>query len=186
MATRKEARKKSLLQVLALIIALVIIVVAVVIGQRWWQDRSSNKSPANTTVTVSYGNQKQQIHPYLVQEPGTKANEGEVPSIQVNDSDTVTVDLPGNVYDHDWSAVLIYDNPAANDEQRHGPREAKSVSVPVQSEKKEKPEDPKPKLMVIEIQSVMLGKNDKGDETPYTTIWSVSTQYAKPGDQKGN
>ncbi len=39
MATRKEARKKSLLQLLALIIAVAVIVVSVVLFQNWWNSR---------------------------------------------------------------------------------------------------------------------------------------------------
>ena len=39
MATRKEARKKSLLQILALIVVVAVIVAAVVIFQNWWNQR---------------------------------------------------------------------------------------------------------------------------------------------------
>jgi len=35
--------------------------------------------------------------------------------------------------------------------------------------------DPRPRLMVVEISSAMIGHDADGEETPYATVWSLST-----------
>jgi len=32
---------------------------------------------------------------------------------------------------------------------------------------------PRPRLVVVEISTAMVGHNDAGEETPYSVVWSV-------------
>ena len=75
MATRKEARKKSLLQILALIVVVAVIVAAVVIFQNWWNQRPG-PDPRDITVTASVGDKSIDVAPYITCEPGTECPEG--------------------------------------------------------------------------------------------------------------
>lgn len=79
MATRKEARKKSLLQLLALIIAVAVIVVSVVLFQNWWNSRPGPE-PKDVKIKASVGDQSLEVAPYMVCEIGTGCPEGETPT----------------------------------------------------------------------------------------------------------
>ncbi|GAB3938921.1 DUF2771 domain-containing protein [Corynebacterium tapiri] len=172
MATRKEAKRKSLLQLLTLLVVAAVIVAVVVLAQTWLKNRP-DPLPQETALTVSWGDQKREVLPYLVAEPGAQAQDGQVDTIEVSDQDTVTIEVPDHVADHDWTAVMIYSDPAANDQVVHGPHEASSVEVAVTSER-----GSDAKLSVVEIQSVLIGKDEQGQEAPFTTVWSVATQHA--------
>lgn len=175
MATPKEARKKSLLQILALIIAVVIIVVGVVVFQKWWNGRPGPE-PSEVKISASVGDNSIEVAPYLVCEPGVECPEGEVPNLTVGSEDTLRLELPKDITDHEWRILTIYDNPAANDEKIHGANETESVDIPGSvSVPGEDGKDSKSKLMVVEVSSLMIGTNDAGEETPYTAVWSLST-----------
>lgn len=177
MATRKEARKKSLLQTLALVVVAAVIIAIVVLAQSWLRNRP-DPEPADTAVTAEAGGREYEVYPYIVAEPGVEPVERDVESVEVGEDETLTVTVPDHVFDHDWSAVLIYDDPAANDEILHGPSESDTVSAPGSVDPGQEGAE-RPKLVVVEIKSVLIGHNDAGEETPYTTVWSVATQNAE-------
>ncbi|AKK10644.1 DUF2771 domain-containing protein [Corynebacterium uterequi] len=178
MATRNEAKKKSLLQLLTLVIVATLVVAAVVLGQ-WWLRQRPDPLPEDTVVTVSVGDgDGHEVRPYLLATPGVLPVETTPAVIEVGPEDTVTIDLPEHVYDHDWSAVVIYDNPAFNDEIHHGPNDARSLSVVAAKSPLQAGEQPG-RLVVVEIQSVLIGQDADGEETPVTTVWSVATQHAQ-------
>lgn len=176
MATRKEAKRKSLLQVLTLLVIAAVVVAVVVLAQSWLRNQP-DPEPEDTAIEVSVGEQTKEVYPYMIAEPGVEPAENEVPTIEVADEDNVLISLPEHVYDHDWTAVIIYDEPGANDQILHGPYEAEEITVPVTAEPVEE-DGETPRLMVVEIQSAMIGTNDAGEQTPYTTVWSVATQHA--------
>ena len=100
MATRKEARKKSLLQLLALIIAVAVIVVSVVLFQNWWNSRPGPE-PQDITVKASVGEKSLDVAPYMVCELGTECPEGEAPNLTVGKDDTLHLEIPEAVsYTH--------------------------------------------------------------------------------------
>ncbi|GAB2503615.1 hypothetical protein CATRI_03340 [Corynebacterium atrinae] len=173
MATRKQARQKSLLQILALLIAVVILLVGGVLLQNWWNNRPGPQ-PQDVTIGASVGDTSLEISPYLVCEPGVECPEGEVPNLTVGPEDTLVLEIPEEIYDHDWQVLMIYDDPAANDQQLHGANDAERVEIPGSTEPTGENSD-RPRLMVVEVSSVMLGYNEAGEETPYTTVWSLST-----------
>ena len=119
MATRKEARKKSLLQILALIVVVAVIVAAVVIFQNWWNQRPG-PDPRDIKVTATVGDNSLEVSPYIACEPGADCPEGEVPNLTVGEDDTLKLDIPEEISDHEWKILSIYDDPAANDETAHG------------------------------------------------------------------
>lgn len=176
MATRKEAKRKSLLQVLALIIVVVIVVAAVLLFQNWMNSRPGPE-PEDVTLTASVGEESIEVSPYTVCEPGTDCPEAEVPTIDVGPDESLTIELPEPVYNHDWQLLTIYDNPAANGQQLHGPNDTQSVEIPGSVDPVGDSEE-RPELAVVEISSVMIGHDDEGVETPYSTIWSIATENA--------
>ncbi|RNE48647.1 DUF2771 domain-containing protein [Corynebacterium alimapuense] len=173
MATRKQARQKSLLQILALLIAVVIVIVTAVLMQNWWNDRPGPQ-PEEVSITATVGEESVEILPYLVCEPGTDCPEGEVPNLSVGEDDTLVLQIPEEIHDHDWQILKIYDDPAVNDQQYHGSFDTTEVEIAGSVDPIEEG-DPRPRLVVVEISSVMIGINDDGEENPYATIWSLNT-----------
>lgn len=173
MATRRQAKKKSLLQILALIIAVVIIVVATVLVQNWWNNRPGPE-PGEVSVTASVGDESIEVSPYLVCEPGVECPEGEVPNLPVGPDETLKLELPEPIHNHDWQLLMIYDDPGANDQQLHGAYDATEVEIPGSVDPVGESTE-RPRLVVVEVSSVMVGHDEEGVETPYTTIWSLST-----------
>ncbi len=173
MATRRQAKKKSLLQILSLIIAVVIIVVAAVLVQNWWNNRPGPE-PQDVAVTASVGGDSIEVSPYLVCEPGLECPEGEVPNLPVGEDESLRLEIPEPIHNHDWQLLLIYDDPAANDQQYHGPHDLEELEIPGSVDPVGDSTE-RPRLVVVEITSVMVGTDDAGEETPYATVWSLST-----------
>lgn len=175
MATRKEARRKSLLQILTMLVAVFIIVVSVIVFQNWHSNRGDTP-PAELTVTVTINDVKHTIYPYLSCEPGADCPEGEVPNFTVGADDSLTIEVPSEVSKNQWQLLTIYDNPAANDQKLYGAGEATSAVVAGSVD----PIDPatdqtRPRLQVVEVSAVLIDKDANGEETPVTTVWSLST-----------
>lgn len=194
MATPRQTKKKSLVMFLALLVAVIIVVVASVLVQKWWNDRPT-KDPADVTVraevrpngektddpvTLDYG-------PYVVCEPGTTCPDNPVPALKVGENDVLHLEIPKEVYDHDWSLLMIYDDPAANQDQYFAANQTKKVDIPGSTDPVVKDSDERPKLVVVEINTLMVGLDDQGEETPYAVVWSLNTQgeHAIP-DQPAN
>lgn len=176
MATRREAKKKSLLQILALIIAVVIVVVAAVLFQNWWNDRPGPE-PGEVAITASAGGESVEVAPYLVCEPGLECPEGEVPNLPVGEDETLRLEIPEPIHNHDWQLLMIYDDPAANDQQLHGPYDTTEVEIPGSVDPVGESEE-RPRLVVVEVSSVMIGRDDEDEETPYATVWSLNTEQS--------
>lgn len=175
MATRKQARKQTLIQVLALLIAVVVIVVAVVLFQSWANSRPG-AHPNDIRITATVGDESMEVAPYLVCVPGTECPEGEVPNMYVGKDDTLKLDIPDDISRYQWQVLSIYDNPAANDETRHGAGEAETVEIPGSVDPIEASEsDERPKLIVVEVSAVLVGADENGEEQPYSSVWSLST-----------
>ncbi|OFP86985.1 DUF2771 domain-containing protein [Corynebacterium sp. HMSC059E07] len=178
MATVKQARKKSLLQFLALIIAVAVIVVAVVLFQKWRNDRPGPE-PQDVTITATVDSDTLDVAPYSVCEPGTDCKEGEVPNLTVGPDDTLKLEIPEAISNHEWSVLSIYDDPAANDSTSHGANETTSLDIPGSVPPIEASTGERPKLMVVEISTLMIGHDANGEETPMQTVWSLSTMTDK-------
>ena len=174
MATRKQAKRKSLIQILALIIAVVVIVVAVIIFQSWWNSRPGPE-PKDISVTAKVGEKTQEISPYLVCEPGKECPEGEVPNLEVGPDETLVLEIPEAINQQEWKVLTIYDDPAANDETLHASKETEIVEVPGSVEPIEASSGERPQLQVVEVSAVMVGTDEAGEQAPFTSVWALST-----------
>ncbi len=174
MATIKEAKRRSLFQVIALIFAVIVIVVGVVIFQNWSNNRPG-RAPQDIALSASVGDSSVEVFPYMSCEPGTQCPEGEVPNIVVGQDDTLVLDIPADITNHEWQILTIYTDPAANDEQLHGAHETSRVEIPGSVEPIEASSGKRPRLQVVEVSAMMLGTDDSGQEIPVMTVWSLST-----------
>lgn len=156
-------RKKNLIQFLVLIVAVVAVVAGSIGFQNWWNNRPG---PEPGTVTIKANGQD--IAPYMVCEPGVACPEGEVTKLAVGPDDTLKIELPREVYDHDWSLLKIYDDPAANAQDYFKGNEKKEVEVKGSADG-----EPRPRLVVVEVSTVLIGHDAQGVETPYTVVWSM-------------
>lgn len=173
MSTPRKARQRSLLQFLTLLIAVVIIILAAVLAQNWWNNRLG-PAPQDITVTARLDDASIEVSPYLVCEPGLECPEGEVPNLPVDPDDTLLLEIPEAIHDHDWQLLMIYDDPAVNEQQLHGAYDTEQVEIPGSVDPLTEG-DPRPRLMVVEISSAQVGLDADGEETPYATVWSLST-----------
>ena len=76
-------------------------------------------------------------------------------------------------------SVNHYDNPAANDEKLHGAHERDTIEVPVTIDPVGDKKDVRPRLVVVEIRSVMIGHDAQGEQTPQTATWSLGIPEKK-------
>lgn len=178
MATRKEAKRKSLIQVLVLIVAVVVVAVAALVFQNWWQNRPGAE-PSEITVHASVGDREAEITPYLVCELGEECPEAEVNELLVDADETLRLEIPEEIYSTQWRVLQIYDDPAANDEILHGSYDTDSVEISGSADDA--------RLLVVEISTVVVGTDDEGEETPYSVVWSISTMDGAdlPYDEEG-
>lgn len=176
MATRKEARKRSLLQILGMVIAVAVIAVAAVLIQSWWNNRPA-PDPSTISITASVGDRSEEIAPYMVCELGVECPEGDVPTISVDENDTLHLEIPDEIRDTQWKLLRIYDDPAANDESLYGAGEKNSVDIPGSVDPIEASDsDKRPQLQVVEVSNVMVSEVDGKEEAPYSVVWSIATQ----------
>lgn len=175
--TRKEARRRSVTLVTVLAVVAIVGIVAITLAMNWWSERGQLQ-PEEVTITVSNGAEEIEVAPYLSCELGTECGEGgDVPVIDPHDADVLTVTIPRAIHDHDWSVVTIYDDPGANDQVFHGPYDTVELELPVTVDPVGDSQE-RPRLVVVEISSVMLGTNEAGEETAYSTVWSFATEEA--------
>lgn len=163
-----QTRKKNLKQIGFLAIAVLLVLGATLGFQHWWNQRNM-REPHEVTINVSAPGQEVEVSPFTVVEPGKPSEEHDIPTIALGKDASLSVTVPEDVADHDWTLLKIYDDPKANDEQAFGPHEANQANVParVKSEKLDAT------LVVVEVTSVMIGHDEQGEETPYRVTWSV-------------
>lgn len=172
MASRKTKRK-NLIQIIALLVAVVLVVVISVVFQTWWNDRPEPE-PDTVAITASSPAGELEVFPYSICEPGVECVENEIPTLPVGADEELLLQIPESIHDHDWYLLTIYDDPAANDEFYHTSFDATEVTVPGSVDPLVEGGE-RPQLIVVEVASVMIGTDDNGDATPYTTTWSLAT-----------
>ncbi|STC69922.1 putative secreted protein [Corynebacterium pilosum] len=161
------------IKTVAIIVILVVALVGGVYAFMQWQNSRPAAAPHEVTVTATVGETEVETTPYMVCEPGVECPENEVPTVQVSPDDTVRIEVPKDIYDHDWQLLTIYDDPGANDQQLHGPNDTNTVDIPVSASPVGDSTE-HPQLVVVEVSSIMIGHDDAGVETPYMTTWSFS------------
>ncbi|MEJ5927650.1 DUF2771 domain-containing protein [Corynebacterium sp. H128] len=161
-----NVRKRNLTQFLILIIAVVAVIAGSIAFQNWWNSRPG---PAPEAVAIKANGQE--VLPYTVCEPGVECPEGKIPQISVPADGSLRIEVPKDIYDHDWSVLKIYDDPAANDQHYFKANEAKDMEIPGSLDG-----EPRPRLVVVEVSTVLIGRNAAGAETPYTVVWSINAK----------
>ncbi|WKD61718.1 hypothetical protein CCICO_08530 [Corynebacterium ciconiae DSM 44920] len=174
MATRKQ-RRAQFRTVLLLIVAVIAVLGVTMVVTKVVSNRP-DPEPETVTLDARVNDTSVEVSPYVVAEVGVKPEEGEVASIDVGAEDTLSLAIPEVVHDHDWALLTIYDDPAYNDEQYFTANERTDVEIPGSVENKDKDSTEKPRLVVVEVKSVLIGHNDDGEETPYNVTWSIHTQ----------
>ncbi len=172
MASRKT-RRKNIIQIVALTVAVVLVVVISVLFQNWWNDRPETE-PEDVSISASSPAGEVEVLPFSICEPGVECAENDVPTLEVGADEELHLSIPEEIHDHDWYLLTIYDDPAANDEFYHTSYDATEATVPGSVDPIEEGAE-RPRLVVVEIASVMIGHDDNGVETPYTVTWSLST-----------
>ncbi|MFE1514371.1 DUF2771 domain-containing protein [Corynebacterium bovis] len=175
--SRKQRRRKAQrrqLRVMAVIAVLVVVVVVGAIGfQRWWDSRPGTP-PRDLRVTATVGGESRDIAPYSACPLDDADCHGDAPArIPLGPDDSATLSIPGEVSDHDWSMLTIYDDPAANREQYFTADQTDSVTV---AGRADSAKADSPRLTVVEIHSLVVGTDDAGAETPYAVVWSIAPE----------
>lgn len=137
MASR-TTRRRNLIQITALIVAVAIVVAGSIAFQTWWNNRPE-KEPREVSIEVSSPSSSQEVFPFSICEPGVTCPENTVPVITVNADQELTVKVPPQVSDHDWTLLKIYDDPVANDQSFYTAHETTEVTVPVSTPLKKIP-----------------------------------------------
>lgn len=170
MARRKNSLKKTALMAGGFILA-VLVILGVVMGVSAWRERASYVDPASLTTTVRIDGVDTAVSPYAVCEVGAPANDcdGSVFTTDLNSGETVTITVPEEVGDHDWSLLAIYDDPAKNDEHYFRSADPRDVEIPVKKDTAT--------LMMVEVSSMQVQRVD-GTETPVVVTWSIADDQA--------
>ncbi|MBI8999897.1 DUF2771 domain-containing protein [Corynebacterium sp. CCM 9185] len=176
MAERRN-KGRNLRQFVTLIIAVIIVVVVSVLFQRWWNDRPG-PPPQEITLEASAGDRTVTVTPYSACEIDAECPEGEVTDLPVGADDTLTIMLPPEVYDRDFSLLMIYDNPAANDQRLYPGNSTKKVEVPGSLALKadDGGKSTEARLLVVELRSPQIGIAADGTESPVRVVWSINAQ----------
>lgn len=167
------AARKNLTQFLVLVAAVVVVVTVSVVFQNWWNNRPGPE-PSEVTITASSALAEIEASPYTACEIGETCEEGEVPSLKVPQDGDVTLTLPRDVYDHDWALLKVYDEPAASSEEYFTSFAEKEVTVPLSVDAVDGSDGHRPRLVLLEIKSLLVGTSAAGDEAPFEVVWSIS------------
>ncbi|GAB3597628.1 hypothetical protein CFAEC_03610 [Corynebacterium faecale] len=172
MASRRT-KTKNIIQIGALLVAVLVVVVISVVFQNWWNDRPEPE-PDTVSITATSPAGEVEVFPFSICEPGVECEENDIPTLVVGEDEELHLAIPETIHDHDWYLLTIYDDPAANDEFYHTSYETTEATVPGSVDPLVEGGE-RPRLIVVEIASVMIGTDDEGVETPYTTTWSLTT-----------
>lgn len=171
---RRKAAQRKQLMTFGAIVLLVLLVAGAVLGyQRWSENRPEpHPSELRVSVTDAAGNEEEHA-PYTVcQLFSGECDESEPVEIELGPDEEATLSLPEEVYDHDWTLLQIYDDPAANTEETYTGYEKSEVTVRGTSDRETEDGDA-PRLAVVEIHSSLVGDDD-GEEVAFGAVWAFS------------
>lgn len=170
---RKAAQRKQLLMVLGVIV-LVAVVAGAVLGIQKYLDSRGGTKPADLRVTaVSADGEETELAPWSIWADGEARTNDEDPStLDIPADGEITLKLPSDVYDHDWTLLQFYDDEGANTSNSYAANESKEVTIKGSSDLTDD-DGNHPRLIGLEIQSVLI--DDSGDEEePVVAVWSIA------------
>ncbi|WP_293792141.1 DUF2771 domain-containing protein [uncultured Corynebacterium sp.] len=169
---RKRAQRKQLLTMGAIVVLVVVVIGGVLLYNRW-QDGKIETLPQEQRITAVVDGKELEIAPYSVCELDDRdCKPSEPHKLEVGDAKEVTLKLPEDVYNHDWSLLQIFDDPGANQDNYYKGDERQEVTLKTEADVKSK-DGSTPKLKVLELHSMLIGLDDNDEQTPYATIWSI-------------
>ncbi|MDY6049309.1 MAG: DUF2771 family protein [Corynebacterium sp.] len=172
--------------IVAFLLVAVIVVAALAVGVQRYLNNREVAEPAAITLQVTAGEATAELTPYAVcalDEPcaalSEEADASTVPTLEfaaAGDDGSVRISLPKQVYDHSFTLLSIYDDPAANAEQTFTSNQATAVDVPVTKDPTDNPDaaGQRPRLQVVEITSLQIETTETGEENPVSVTWSVA------------
>ncbi|WP_312778337.1 DUF2771 domain-containing protein [Corynebacterium variabile] len=170
---RKAAQRKQLLMFLGVIV-LVAAAAGAVLGIQKYMDSRDGTKPADLRVTaVSADGGETELAPWSIWADGDERTNDEDPStLDIPADGEITLKLPSDVYDHDWTLLQVYDDEGANSSSSYAANEAKEVTIEGSSSLTDD-DGNHPRLIGVEIQSVLI--DDSGDEEePVVAVWSIA------------
>lgn len=160
------------------IIVILVVAVLVVLGLSWtvtrYLDNRPDPEPETVAIEATVGDTTVEVFPYAKVEPGLDPEVKAVTQLAVGPDEELELSLPEPIYDHDWSLLSIYDDPAYNKEDYFTGRQQRSVIIPGIAP--DAPDETAPRLVVVEVKSVLIGHDAHGEETPYYVTWSINAQ----------
>ena len=154
-----------------LFIVAVAVVLGVILGVSAVRDHQSYVDPASLRTTLTIDSTATEVAPYAVCEIGASGEDcdGTVFTTDFSSAEKITVTVPEDVSDHDWSLLAIYDDPAKNDEHYFRSTDPNEVEIPATKDTA--------KLMVVEVSSMQVQREGK-EETPMVVTWSMADDEA--------
>lgn len=179
---RRKAEQRKQIKVVLSIVVLVAIVVLAVLGFNWWRGRHNETMPEDQRIIAVVGDEEVEIPPYAACEfDDDDCDQREPFELDFKGQKSVTLKLPQDVYDHDWALLRVYDDPEMQKNEYHKANETPEVTLSAQSPEKKK-DGKHYQLTVLEIHSLLIGQDSDGEETPVSTIWSISPKNADDKD----
>lgn len=171
---RRRAAQRKQLMTFGAIVLLVVVVAGAVLGYQHWSENRPGTPPEDLRVTVTDASgEEQEYAPYSVCQLFTgDCDEGEPTEVELGPDDEMTISLPEEVYDHDWTMLQIFDDPAANTENSYTGNEKTEVTIKGSSDTAGE-NDENPRLAVVEIHSSLVGDDD-GEEVAFGAVWSFT------------
>jgi hypothetical protein len=170
---RKAAQRKQLLMFLGVVV-LVAVVAGAVLGVQKYMDSRGGTNPADLRVTaVTADGEETELAPWSIWADGeARTNDEDPATVDIPADGEITLKLPSDVYDHDWTLLQFYDDDGANSSNSYAATEAKEVTIEGSSSMTDD-DGNHPRLIGLEIQSVLI--DDSGDEEePVVAVWSIA------------
>lgn len=178
---RQRAQRRQLFSFLSLVAVVALIIAGIVYYNSWNSTRGASLPadhimPADQVITAVVNGKEIPITPYSACELDAKDCPGGTPfSLDLAGAQDFTLKIPEDVSNHDWLLLGIYDDPGANTEQYFTANEASEVTLNRLSTQKSE-DGSIPKLVVVEIQSLLIGVDKDGKQSPFNSIWSIAVQ----------
>ncbi|WP_297008782.1 DUF2771 family protein [uncultured Corynebacterium sp.] len=171
---RRRAAQRTQLFTFLGIVVLVAVVAGVVLSVQKFLDSRGGTDPEDLRITaVSADGEETELAPWAVWADGDARSEDDTPTAITLPADgEITLRLPSDVYDHDWTMLQFYEDDGANVSNSYAANEAKEVTVGGSSGKTAA-DGSHPRLIGVEIQSVLIdGSGD--EEEPVVAVWSLA------------
>lgn len=158
--------RNNQLKTLTVVLIGVIVLVGAIYAFMEYQRNQPSTPVRDLTVAVTAGEETQVIPPYTICELDEECAGGEAPTIALGNADEVQVEVPREIAHTSWRLLLIYDDPAANQELIFQSGESTGETVEAVTETGAR-------LVVAEVTTLEIDEGDDGEEIPVIATWSV-------------